>query len=177
MDWPEILSKWLPIFASLSLVIFVGIEICLMKVNTTVDLMFRYEDRFNSLQLRKAREETARACLEVLKSKGEQNSNESMFSAHDQAIFLTILDFFEALGLLVRKARIQTEIVWSLFGDWIENYYSMFREDLSEMRKKDPSLYENLLWLVREVEETNRKKGIRTTDQDRREFFELEANL
>ena len=177
MDWPEILSKWLPILASVSLVIFVAKQLGLMRGNTAVDLILRCEDRFNSPQLRKAREATARACLEVLKREGEQNLNESKFSTHDQTIFLTILDFFESLGLLVRKAHIKTEMVWSLFGDWIEKYYSMFHEDLCEKRKKDSSLYVNLLWLVGEIEAINRKMGISTTDQDRLEFFELEANM
>jgi len=177
MDWLEILSKWLPIGASVSLVIFVGIEIGLMRVNTTVDLMLRYEDRFNSPHLRKSRKCTARACLDVLKKEGEPNQNESRFSSHDQTIFLTILDFFESLGLLVRKARIKPDIVWSLFGDWIENYYSMFKEEISKMREKDSSLYENLIWLGKKMEATNRKRGISITDKDRLEFFELEANI
>ena len=181
MDWLECLSKWLPILISFVLVLYVVKQIGVMKASTAVDLVIRLEEKFNSQQMRSARKVTADACLKVLKQDKDQKEEKMRFSAHEQTFFLTIMDFFETTGLITRRSFIDPYFVWCLFGDWILEYYCMFQQDLNEIREKeDPSFYENLLWLVSKIESIEKKKGKRSidlTDQDKLEFFELEANL
>lgn len=52
-----------------------------------------------------------------------------------------LLDFFETIGLLVRRGYLDENDVWSTFSYWMFNIYADFREDIEQMRRDDESYY------------------------------------
>jgi len=52
-----------------------------------------------------------------------------------------ILDFFETIGLLVRRGDLDAEDVWSSFGFWMFNIYADFRDDIEQEQRLDKNYY------------------------------------
>jgi hypothetical protein len=95
---------------------------------------------------------------------------------------LEVLDFFENIGLLVKRAVIPLEYIWSGYYYWIVYYWIAVKEYVSWFRKeeKDPTYYDSFEYLFRRVidfDERRRHKKVEIGPESLREFIENEINL
>ena len=71
---------------------------------------------------------------------------------------LTVLNFFDTLGFLVRKRALTTEIVWHHFGSWLLPYHFASASVISTQRTFDPSCFVELEALTKAVTALERTK-------------------
>jgi hypothetical protein len=69
-----------------------------------------------------------------------------------------ILDFFETVAMFTRKRALDTYMVWHTFDYWIERYYAVARPYIEERQRKDPGVWEDLVWLVAKVQKLQAKR-------------------
>jgi len=67
-----------------------------------------------------------------------------------------ILDFFEAIGLYVKKGALDLEMTWSAFYNWVAPYWQLVHEDVDHLRKTrselgSKTLWEEVQWLYKEL--------------------------
>jgi hypothetical protein len=70
-----------------------------------------------------------------------------------------ILDFFETIGLLVRRGYLDEDDVWSSFGYWMFNIYADFRDDIEQERRADKTYYEDSCELLERLHKIEKAKG------------------
>ncbi len=75
-------------------------------LSLSIDLLLKMDDRFNSPLLTNYRKHAA----------------ESLLAGKPTDAVDEVLDFFETIGLLVRKGAIEKEMTWSTFFYWILRY-------------------------------------------------------
>jgi hypothetical protein len=61
-----------------------------------------------------------------------------------------ILNFFETIGLLVRRDYLDTEDVWDSFSYWMFNVYVDFRQYIEREQQDDYTYYSDFCDLVKE---------------------------
>jgi hypothetical protein len=91
-----------------------------------------------------------------------------------------LLDFFETIGLLVRRGYLDENDVWSTFSYWMFNIYADFREDIEQMRRDDKNYYADsceLLERLRKIEDEMGSSDDRPSRDEIREFWEEEAKV
>jgi hypothetical protein len=54
---------------------------------------------------------------------------------------LRLFDFFETVGLLVRRGYLDQDDVWCTFSYWIFNIYSDFRDEIEQIQRGDGNYY------------------------------------
>jgi len=70
-----------------------------------------------------------------------------------------ILDFFETIGLLVRRGYLDAEDVWSSFGYWMFNIYADFRDDIEQEQRLDKNYYGDSCDLLKKLHEIEKEMG------------------
>jgi hypothetical protein len=93
-----------------------------------------------------------------------------------------VFNFFEELGLLVRKRILPTELVWSEYCIWTLYYWSIFKEYVGWVRKyeDDHTLYCEFEYLFKKMlkfEERKLKKKKIINHEKIAEFIDDEINL
>jgi hypothetical protein len=91
-----------------------------------------------------------------------------------------ILNFFETIGLLVRREYLDVDDVWSSFGYWMFNVYSDLREDIEQEQRDDPSYYQDFCTLIERLRKVEEEEGGRDDHPSREEildFWRDEAKL
>jgi hypothetical protein len=86
-----------------------------------------------------------------------------------------LLDFFETIGLLVKRGYLDATDVWELFANDIICLYEDTRSWIKEERQEDPPAYSNFVSLaeqVRDIEIRNHGSLAHPTSQEVREFWE-----
>lgn len=152
----NIISLWVPlagVFIALVAVIVSTIslrsQIKRSKFTQSVDLLLKFERRFfDNDRVIKARQKAARS----LQSGGDKDVE-------------PILDFFETLGMLVRKDAFDREMVWNTFFYWFHNYWSAAREYVATKRKDDPTTWEEYAFLDQCMSQIE-KRMTHCTDSD-----------
>jgi len=114
-----------------------------------VDLVLSLEDRFDAPDFQRQR---AKAAAALLNSADLDNVE-------------PVLDFFETLGLLLRRRAVDPELVWSSFAHWILRYGALAQPTIQARRRRDAdatyySLFDELLHAMRHVEA--KKRGLTT---------------
>lgn len=149
----------------------VGISYWGIKRQTTIfalslsaDLSLKLADRFNGKTMLEVRNLAAHALL--------SKSN----LAHADEVF----DFFEAVGLYVRKDALDVEFAHSMFFHWINLYWRAGKEYILESRKRTSNLYEDFEGLYKKVLEIEKKqdsesRDINPTDDDIKSFLKQET--
>lgn len=99
-----------------------------------VDLIFELEDRFDAPEMMKARKVVAKA-LQKRTSVQEMD---------------TVLDFFETLGILVRRHAVDKELAWNSFSYWVLRYAVFTRDHIDARRRaeSDNTYWEEFEFLV-----------------------------
>ncbi len=93
-----------------------------------------------------------------------------------------VFDFFEEVGLLLRKKILPTDLVWSDYCSWVLFYWTAFKNYVDWARKseEDPTLYCEFEYLFKEMKkyENHRlKKEVNFTSAKLAEFVDEEINL
>jgi hypothetical protein len=88
-----------------------------------------------------------------------------------------ILNFFETIGLLVRREYLDVEDVWSSFAYWMFNVYADFRDDIEQEQRDDESYYQDfcaLVEMLRKIEKEAGGSDDRPSKEDVMEFWKDE---
>ena len=111
-----------------------------------------------------------RSALAKKKLKGEEDPDE----------LYRVLDFFEGIGLLVRRGYLEASDVWELFSDYVLTIYADAKGTMEDEQKSDPAYFYNLTSLVAEmqrIEIANTGRPDAPSQDDIRVFWEDEAGL
>jgi len=93
---------------------------------------------------------------------------------------LRLLDFFETIGLLVRRGYLDESDVWSTFSYWMFNIYADFRNDIEQIQREDENYYSDSCELLKRLHEIEKEMGSaddRPSQEEIREFWDGEANI
>ncbi|MEM2971350.1 MAG: hypothetical protein QW270_02875 [Candidatus Bathyarchaeia archaeon] len=146
----------------------------------SADFLLKLETNFCSENMLKKR----RKIMEILKN--NPNDFEKMDECRD------VFDFFEDLGLLLRKKAIPKELIWSAYCYWIQRYWTAFKNYVYWVRNdNDPTLYCEFEYLFNEIHSYDerkrnpsvlpfflrRKKPIEITQEELKDFIDEEINL
>jgi hypothetical protein len=109
-----------------------------------VDLIFNLEDRFDAPDLVNARKLAAKAL-----------QNHSSTEEID-----TILDYFETLGILVRRHVVDDELAWNSFSHWVLRYAVLTKDHIEARRKteSDDTYWKDFEFLVKRLTKIEKKK-------------------
>jgi len=92
-----------------------------------------------------------------------------------------ILNFFETIGLLVRRDYLDAEDVWDSFSYWMFNVYVDFREYIEHEQKNDYTYYSDFCDLVNEdlipIEKDLAGQAYPPSPERVTEFWKEEANI
>jgi len=91
-----------------------------------------------------------------------------------------LLNFFETIGLLVRRKYLDVKDVWSSFGYWMFNVYADFREEIEQEQRDDPSYYGDfcsLIEMLREVEAEHGSKDDHPSRDEIMDFWRDESKI
>jgi len=126
-----------------------------------VNLAIQLRAHVNSAEFRYARHNAAGALLA-----GRYSSD-----------VVYVLDELETIGLLVRRRVVDAEIVWTMVSALVVNYVAAARSFIDADRRRNPTLWANLLDLETRMLEVERKQG--GTDLDAsgtyRSYLEMEV--
>ncbi len=97
-----------------------------------------------------------------------------------------LLELSERIGAYVKFGALSEQAVWEVFSWYTDHYFELSRNGIVEMRKRhrDPLLFENFEWLAVRLNQTSRKRGLRSVvvqnQTDAQNFLDAEistANL
>jgi hypothetical protein len=118
------------------------------RFSQNIDLTLRLEKEFDSKEFKEKRKLAAQSML-----KKEYKNAEDVF------------DFFETLGLLVRRKAVDKQFAWHSFYYWVHRYWSSGCEYINEKRKNEPALFENFKKLHEELIKIEAKESnVSTSD-------------
>lgn len=140
------------------------------RIIAAADFLLRLENSFTSLDMLLKRHQI----LLVLKS--DPTSFRKMDPYRD------IFDFFEELGLLLRKKIIPTDLVWSDYCAWTLFYWNAFKGyiDWARTTDEDCTLYCEFEYLYKkmlEFDERKLKRKKKLTPESIAEFIGEEVEL
>jgi hypothetical protein len=108
-----------------------------------VNLAVQLRAHVNGGEFRMARHKAAKALL------AGQYSSDVVY----------VLDELETFGLLVRRGVLDPEIVWTMFSALAINYAEAARPFIGEDRRRNPTLWANLLYLEEQMVMVERREG------------------
>ncbi len=73
-----------------------------------------------------------------------------------------VLDFFEHIGLLVKRGHLDRNDVWDTFSYWMFNIFADARSLIEQERKDDPTVYSNFVELIEQIRKIEKAKGGKT---------------
>jgi hypothetical protein len=91
-----------------------------------------------------------------------------------------VLNFFETIGLLVKRGYLDAHDVWSSFSYWIFCIFADGRETIEQEQKEDPTYYSDFTGLVEKLEGIEKAEhGLsgRPSKEDITEFWQYELEL
>ena len=144
------------------------------RISLEVDLMYKLDERWDSQLFRNYR------------LRGLRYAKENYFVDDDilEVDHLDpdtelLFDFFDELGYLTRTGVLQLERVWARFGQ-LPMAWALYETAVKKDREEwnDPSLYENMEYLVHQIVDLDRQRGVgseQPTKEELRRF--VEGNL
>lgn len=137
-------------------------QIRLSRLTGSADLLLRLEDRFD--------EEEFMACR-VAAAAALKNT-----TASNQVEIEDVFDFFETVGILVRKGALNDELVWNSFYYWLHGYFRYGEKFLKEERSKYPARYDEVIWLHKKLLKVEKSKRP-SPDSEWAGFLKEEASI
>lgn len=113
------------------------------RILLQIELIFKFNDRFNEEGFRCIRRSAASA---VLKNAGDCRDVDE------------VLDFFETMGLMLRRRALDPEMVWSEFFYWIDGWWCAAQSDIQEVRADDDTIWEHFRHLRQEMTGVEKKR-------------------
>jgi hypothetical protein len=133
-------------------------------MSVSADLCLKLTDRFDSEPMIKIRNLAARALM-----------GQTDLDAADD-----IFDFFETVGLYVRKNALDKEIAHSMFFHWVNLYWHAGRSHILKSRERSSGIYadfENLYNMVLKIEMRDypKSRDINPTEEEIIKFLKQET--
>ena len=130
--------------ASLVALILTSFQLKQFRFAHGVDLIFELEDRFDAPEMMKARKRVAKALQNHI-------STQEMD---------TVLDFFETLGILVRRNAVDDELAWNYFSHWVLRYAALTKDHIEDRRKaeSDETYWQDVEFLIERFTKIEKKK-------------------
>ena len=128
---------------------------------TGVDLLFSLKARFESREYRVKRGWAVAALSGKAKLENVQG----------------VLDFFETIGLLVRRKTLDAEMVFNMFSYWLHGYWLYARTGIEQQRTRFPARYSDLVWLCSRLENFERARYGPPREAEWAHFLEDEDNF
>ena len=91
-----------------------------------------------------------------------------------------LLDFFETVGLLVRRGYLDAHDVWNTFSDWMFNIYATFRDDIEQVQRDQENYYTDFCALLERLRTIEHKEGGDSdlpSKEEIKEFWQEEATI
>ncbi len=106
------------------------------------------DQRWNSAEMRKARKALC----------AKHGSNNRSITQQDGLV----LDFFEQMGLYLKKGVFTSDVLWELYSYYIEHYWSITQPLIDEFRlsTNDKTWYSSFQALYEAMQVQGRKRGI-----------------
>src|SRR5262249_4692303 len=91
-----------------------------------------------------------------------------------------VFDYFEDIGLLLRRRVVPAEFVWSMLGDYVLMYWQVLRDYVTWVRRStdNPTYYEDFEFLNKRIaalEKKRRRVEPVNSEDELREFLEEEV--
>ncbi len=125
----------------------------------SIDLILKFEDRFWSSHFKQIRSGSAYSLMNYLFPTGGGNVKASV----NEEVF----DFFETLGLMFGRYKLDEELVWNTFFEWVRGYWESAEKYILEERKRDACIWQEFERLYHGLMKVN-KKRIRISHSDNR---------
>ena len=90
-----------------------------------------------------------------------------------------VLDFFETVGLLVKRGYLNESDVWNTFAIDVFTLNSDERQVIDQQRRKDPTIYAEFNFLVErlsQIEEENHGMGAHPSKEEIKEYYQQELS-
>jgi hypothetical protein len=129
---------------TISAVLMAVRQIRLSRLTGSADLLLRLEDRFDEEEFMKSRVAAATALKKASWPRKE--------------VIEDVFDFFETVGILVRKGALNKELVWNSFSYWLHGYFLYGENFLKEQRNKFPARYDEAVWLHKALLKVEKSK-------------------
>ena len=132
-----------------------------------IDLLFKLEVNFDDDKMRTTRRAAAEALLRD-EDKGDVDD---------------VLDFFEMVGMLLRRGALDDFMVWHNFFYWIHGYYLSNSDYIAESRSVDPTIWADLVELYKRMASIEKKERqcsdqqLQLTEKELTEFLEEEMTV
>jgi hypothetical protein len=91
-----------------------------------------------------------------------------------------VLNFFETIGLLVRRGYLDADDVWSSFAYWMFNVYADLREDIEQEQRDDETYFGDFCSLIETLRKIEKDEGCSDDHPSReeiRDFWRDESKL
>jgi hypothetical protein len=130
---------------ALAAVIVAIYQASLSHMTIGADLIMKLEDRFDNPAFCAKRRLAAKALRAV--------------TPNNRGDVEDVLDFFETLGLLVRRKALDAEFAHSSFFYWLHGYYRFGKNFIEEQHKSSPNSYCEILALHNKLLIIEQRKG------------------
>lgn len=132
IDW-NLLSAWAALITAVAAIVALWLQGRWTRFSVSLDLLLRSEDQFrNNEKMLEKRRKAAQALL-----KGE------IVTELDD-----VLDFFELVGLLMRRGALDEEMVWYSFYTRAIGYWTSAQKYISDVRSKDKTIWMDFEYLI-----------------------------
>jgi hypothetical protein len=141
IDW-TIIASIAAVVAAVAAVISIIMEGKRSRFNFGIELLLKLGDRFNSTAMIETRR---RAATAILSGSFDNNVND-------------LLDFIETIGYLLQCGALDKKMVWEEFYYWIFHYWYATRSYIEIERKKTPTQWENIPYLIQSISNIEKEK-------------------
>ncbi len=162
---PNLLAAWAAVAAAVAAITAVVLDGRRSRFSLSVDLLLRLDDQFNSATLRAARRLSA----------------EGLLAGNEPAQLDEVLNFFEMVGLLLRRSALDRRMVWQSFAYWVLGYCDAAEPYIAKQRAADHTVWTELEYLQQAlVKEEKKHRGSRVVDTIRSQrptFLQEESGI
>ncbi len=136
----EAIAAWASVVAASAAVVAVIVESRRSRFTFGIDLLTKLDERFQS-GMQAQRRNAAQGLLAGRPSDSDD-----------------VLDFFEVLGILVKRKALDPYFVWHFFFYWLNAYASAAAEYITTIRHDDPTIWQDLSYLRRRLRTIERRE-------------------
>jgi hypothetical protein len=150
--WCLVMATFMLVATGLGAIGFAGWQLRAERNQRRIENLNTILDEFNGEILRSHRARYAAARM-----------NDQGLASKDDVVFpdgaFDVLDFCERVAFLTRNGHLDDVQVWSVFGNWIGAYNQDLVPNISTLRPKQKTAYEDFTWLVKRLGKIDTRKG------------------